>query len=93
VIFEPEGIYLFLDITSTIIDTLVPLFYQCVETPQSSPAAQSLLSQSRQEDLIWHHLRLRTSLREFFGPVVNRFMPTKTSHSKQETFLYEYPLH
>jgi hypothetical protein len=32
VIFEPGKTYLFLDISSTSTDTLVPSLYQCVET-------------------------------------------------------------
>jgi hypothetical protein len=52
-IFEPEKI--FLDISSTNIDTLVPSLYQCVET--RSIEVFWLLSQSLPY-LVGHHLRL-----------------------------------
>jgi hypothetical protein len=63
--------HLFLDISSTNIDTLVPSLCLCVET--RSIEIFLLLSQPLP------HLRFvicnfRMSLREFFDPVVNRFM-------------------
>jgi hypothetical protein len=51
--------HLFLDISSTNIDTLAPSLYQCVETRSIKVVCLPLLlSQSQQGDLAGHHLRL-----------------------------------
>jgi hypothetical protein len=44
VIFEPGKKHLFLDITSTNIDTLVPLLYQCVETTRRKEVFLAVVS-------------------------------------------------
>jgi hypothetical protein len=54
------------------------------------PAAQLLLSQSQQEDLVGHYLRLSNDLER---PSCEPLYATNTLHLKQETFLYEYPFH
>jgi hypothetical protein len=78
--------HLFLDMPSTNINTLVPSLYQCVETrsieviwPLSQP-------------LVQHQLRLSNVLERISRPSCEPFYATNTSHRKQETFLYEYPL-
>jgi hypothetical protein len=78
--------HLFLDISLTNIDTLVPSLYQCVKTRSievfwvasatSAPPFQPLRHQ-----------------RNVCYPVVNRFTRKTLLHRKQETLLYEYPLH
>jgi hypothetical protein len=72
--------HLFLDISSTNIDTLVPSLYQCVET--------------RSIEVFW--LLSATSAPPFqlfvMPPSCEPLYSTNTSHRKQETFLYEYPL-
>jgi hypothetical protein len=79
-------------------DTLVQLLH-CL--PLSShqlkstvpSAAQLLLSQSQQDDLVEHHLLLLIVLERISRPRCEPLYATNTSHHKQETFLYEYPLH
>jgi hypothetical protein len=77
---------LFLDISSTNIDTLVPSLYRYVET--RSMEVFWLLSQPLS------HLRLNLFvISETFSTKVEPLYATNTSRNKQETFLCEYPLH
>jgi hypothetical protein len=62
--------HLFLDMSSTNIDILVPSLCQCIET--RSIEVNSLLSQSIPH-LHFIICDFRTSLREFLDPAVNRF--------------------
>jgi hypothetical protein len=76
--------YLFLDISSTYIDTLIQSLYQCVET--------------RRIEVVWllsHFCHFCTSVStsssaKRLPPICEPFYATNTSHRKQETFLYEY---
>jgi hypothetical protein len=85
--------HLFLDISYTNIDTLVPSLYQCVET--CSIEVFSLLSQPLS------HLRFNLFvISETFATKVVISRPnceplyaTNTSNHKQETFFYEYTSH
>jgi hypothetical protein len=77
---------LFLDVSSTNIDTFVPSLYQCVET--RSIYAFWLLSQPLPH-LVGHHMRLSNVLERISPPSYERLCATNTSHRKQETFLYE----
>jgi hypothetical protein len=79
---------LFLDISSTNSDTLVPSLCLCVETR----SIEVFLSQPLAY-LIGHHLRLSNILERISGPSYEPLSATNTSHRKQETFLYDYPLH
>jgi hypothetical protein len=81
---------LFLDIWSTNIDILDPLLHQCVET--CSLKVFWLLYQPLPH-LVGHHLRLSNVLERPPRPSCDPLYATNTSHRKQETFLYEYPLH
>jgi hypothetical protein len=80
--------YLFIDISSTNIDTLVSSLNQGVETDgvevfwlsQPRPQLRSILRHQRN---VCHVSR----------PSSEPLYSTNTSHSKQEIFLYEYPLH
>jgi hypothetical protein len=77
---------LFLDISSTNIDTLAPSLYQCVET--RSMEVFWLLSQPLP------HLRFNLFvISETFATKVEPLYATRTSQHKQETFVYEYPSH
>jgi hypothetical protein len=51
-----------------------------------------LLSQCQQGDLVGHHLRLSNVLERIRRPSCEPLYATKTYHSEQKTFLYEYPL-
>jgi hypothetical protein len=82
--------HLFLYISSTNTDTLVPSLYQCVET--RSIEVFWLLSQPLPH-LVGHHLRLSNVLERISRPTCEPLYATHTSHREQETFLYEYPLH
>jgi hypothetical protein len=78
--------HLFLDISSTNIDALVPSPFQFVET--RSIEFFWLLSQSLP------HLRFNLFvISETFATKAEPLYATNTSHRKQETFLYEYSLH
>jgi hypothetical protein len=73
--------------------TLVQLLHclllsSCQFNSTLPPAAQLLLSQSQEGDLVGHHLQLSNVLQRISGPLY----ATDTSCCKQETF-YEYPLH
>jgi hypothetical protein len=81
--------HLFLDISSTNINTLVLSLYQCFET--LSTKVFWLLPQSLPH-LVGHRLRLSNVLEKISRPSCELLKATNTSHSKQETFLYEYPL-
>jgi hypothetical protein len=52
-----------------------------------------LLAQSQQGDLVEHQLRLSNVLEIIYEPSCESLYATNTSNRKQETFLYEYPLH
>jgi hypothetical protein len=80
---------LFLDISSTHTDTFLPLLYQCVET--RSIECFWLLSQTLPYP-VGHQLRLSNVLEGISRPSCELLYATNTSHRKQETFLYEYPL-
>jgi hypothetical protein len=82
--------HLYLDISSTNIDTLVPLLYQCVET--HSIEVFWLMSQPLPH-LIAYHLRLSNIFERSLRPSCELLYVTNTSHRKQKTFLYEHPLH
>jgi hypothetical protein len=78
-------------------NTLVQLLH-CPSLPSCQlestlpPAAQLLLSQSPQGDLVRHHLWISNVLERVSRPSCELLYATNTSHRKQETFLYEYPL-
>jgi hypothetical protein len=55
------------------------------------PAAQLLLLQSQQGDLVGHHLRISKILQRISQPSCEPLYATITAHRKQETFIYEYP--
>jgi hypothetical protein len=57
------------------------------------PTAQLLPSQSQQGDPVGDYLRLSNFLQRISVPSCEPFYATNTSHCKQETFLYGYPLH
>jgi hypothetical protein len=82
--------HLFLSISSTNIDTLVPLLYPCVETRSIEVF---WLSQSQQGNLVRRHLQLSNVLERISWPNCEQLYLSNTSHHKQETFIYEYPLH
>jgi hypothetical protein len=68
----------FLDISSTSIDTLAPSLYQCAETVVSTTSA--------------HPFQPLPSVKRLL-PSCEPLYTTNTSHHKQEKLLYEYPLH
>jgi hypothetical protein len=76
--------HLFLDISFTNTDTLVPSLYQCIET--RSREVFWLLSQPLR---IWSYFicNFRTLSREFLDPVVNRFTQQIISTEQRELFL------
>jgi hypothetical protein len=80
----------FLDISSTNTDILVPSLCLCVET--RSIEVFWLLSQPLPQ-LIGHYLRLSNILERISGPSYEPLSATNTSHRKQEIFIYECPLH
>jgi hypothetical protein len=82
--------HLFLDISSTNIDTPAPLHYQCFETRRIE--VFWLLSQPLPH-LVCHHLRLSNGLERISRPSCEPVYATNTSHRKQETLLYEYCLY
>jgi hypothetical protein len=69
---------------------LVPLLYQCVDTRNAG--FFWLLSQPLPHQ-VGHHLRLSKVLERISRPSCKTIYTTNTSYPKQETFLYEYPLH
>jgi hypothetical protein len=78
--------HLFLNIPSTNTDTLVHRF-----TNASKPTAyKSFWLLSQPLPCLFQPLRHQRSV---CHPDVNHFTWQNTSHRKQETFLYEYPLH
>jgi hypothetical protein len=82
--------HLFLDISSSNIDTLAPWLYQCVET--RSIEVFWLLSQPLPH-LVAHHLQFSNVLERISRPSCEPLYATNTFHRKQEIFIYEYPLH
>jgi hypothetical protein len=82
--------HLFLDISSANIGTLVPSLYQCVET--RGIAIFWLLSPPLPH-LVGLHLWLSNVLERISRTSCEPLYATNTTHRKQETFLYEYPLH
>jgi hypothetical protein len=80
---------LFLDISFTDIDTLVPSLYQCVET--SSMEVFTVVSANSAPP--FHHVILLNVLERFSRPSCESLYATNTSHRKQETSLYENILH
>jgi hypothetical protein len=57
------------------------------------PAAQLLLSQTQEGDLVGNHLRLSNALEKISGPSCELLYPRNISQRKEETFLYEYSMH
>jgi hypothetical protein len=74
----------------TSIDTLVPSLYQCIET-RSIEVFLTVVSAT--STLVGHHLRLTNVLESISRPSCEPLYAINTSQRKQETFLYEYPLH
>jgi hypothetical protein len=72
-------------------NTLVQLLH-CLSL-SSCQLESNFLSQSQQDDLVGHHLRLSYVLERISLPSCEPFYATNSSHRKQETFLYEHPLH
>jgi hypothetical protein len=79
--------HLFLDISSTNADTLVPSLYQCVQT--CSIEVFWLLSQPLPHDLATSS----SSAKRLPLTQMETLYATNTSHRKHEIFLYEYPMH
>jgi hypothetical protein len=57
------------------------------------PTAQLFLSQSRQDDLVGHHLQLSNVLERISQPSCEPLYAINTSQHKQEIFIYDSPLH
>jgi hypothetical protein len=76
-IFEPEK-HLFLDISSTNIDTLVPSLYQCIET-RSMEVFDCCLSHFRTT-------KSTSSSAKRLSPNCESLYATNASHRKPETF-------
>jgi hypothetical protein len=81
--------HLFLDVSPTNIDTLVPSLYDCVET--RSIEVYWLLSANSAPP--FQPLRHQPNVCHVSRPSCEPLYTTNISHRKQETFLYEYPLH
>jgi hypothetical protein len=84
-IFEPGKKHLFLDISSTNTDT-------------PAPRCTSVLKPTEYKSFDFYVNHFRTSdfylfISEISATKVELLYATNTSHRKQETFLYEYPLH
>jgi hypothetical protein len=75
--------HLFLDISSTNIDTRVPSLYQCFEI--RSIEVFLLLSQPLPH-LVGHHLRHSNVLERIFRPSYEPLYATNTSQCKQQKF-------
>jgi hypothetical protein len=80
--------HLFLSMSFTNTDTLVPSLYQCIET--RSVEVFWLLPQPLPH-LVGHNLRLSKVFMRMFRQNCEPLYATNTSHGKQETFLYECP--
>jgi hypothetical protein len=80
-----ERKHILLDVSSTNIDTLAPSLYQCVET--RSIEVFCCLSHFRTS------VSTSSSSAKRLPASCELFYATNTSHFKQETFLYEHPLH
>jgi hypothetical protein len=52
------------------------------------PATQTLLSQSQQGNLVWHHLQLSKGTERIAWPSFELLYVTNTSHHKQGTLLH-----
>jgi hypothetical protein len=77
-------------------NTLVQLLHclslsSCQPKPTLPSAAQLLLSQSQQGDLVGHYLRRLKALERISQPNCEPLYATNTSHRKLESFLNEYP--
>jgi hypothetical protein len=82
VILEPGKKHLFLDISSTNIDTLVPSLYQCVETRSTEVF---WLSQPLPH-LVGRYLRLSNVLERICRPSSETLYATNTSHVNRKHF-------
>jgi hypothetical protein len=82
--------HLFLEISSTNTDTPVPSLYQCTKT---CCMLSFLTVVSANSTLLFHHLQLLNVLGRISQHSCEPLYVTNTFHSKQETFLYKYPLH
>jgi hypothetical protein len=79
---------------NTLVQLLHYLSLTSCESDWTLPtAAQLLLSQSQQGNLVGHQLRLSNVLERIYRHNCEPLYATNTSRRKQETFLYEYPLH
>jgi hypothetical protein len=79
-------------------NTLVQLLHclslsSCQLESTLPPAAQLLLSQTQQGNLVGYCLRLSNVLENISRPNHETLFATNTSHGKQEIFLYKYPLY
>jgi hypothetical protein len=77
--------HLFLGISSTDIDTLVPPLYQCV-------IEEFWLLFQPLPHLVGHYLRLPNIIEGISNPSCELLYWTNTSHCKQEIFICYYPL-
>jgi hypothetical protein len=80
------------------VNTLVQSLYclslsSCQPESTLPPAVQLLLLQSQQRDLVRHQLWLSDVTERISWSSCEPLYATNSSHPKQETFLYEYPLH
>jgi hypothetical protein len=82
--------HLFLDISTTGIDTLVPLLYQCVETRSREVFASVAVSTGRPHRT---SSRLSNVLERNYRPTCELLYGTNTSNRKLEPFIYKYHLH
>jgi hypothetical protein len=78
---------LFVYISSTNVDTLAPLLYQCVKTRSKEVSFDCCLSHFQTS------ISTSLSSAKRLAPSLEPLYATNTSHGKQETFLYEYHLH
>jgi hypothetical protein len=75
-------------------NTLVQLQLSSCQLESTLPSfIQMLLSHSQQGDLVAQHLSISNVLERISRPSCQPLYGTNTSQCKQETFLYEYPLH
>jgi hypothetical protein len=81
--------HLFLDISSTNIDTIVPSLYQCVEIRRME--VFWLLSHSL-PNLVGHHLRFSNVLERISQPSCELLYAKNTYHRKQENFFMKCSL-
>jgi hypothetical protein len=89
-----RAVYCMLNHGSTLVQLLHYLsLSSCQLESTLPPAAQLHWSQSQLGDLVRHHLWLLNSIERISWPSCAPRYAANTSHHKQETFLYEYPLH